>query len=93
MPLYRWFLRSVGLLSVAVHLDRFADLLRVHYFRLEGEDRRVPYEDLHRTRAALRALGVIRRAGISALVILIDPCKEQGAVVHDNNVFCLIRLE
>lgn len=93
MPLYRWFLRSVGFLSVAVHLDCLADLLRVHWFRLKGKDRRVPHEDFHRTRAALRAMGIIRRAGISALVILIDPCKEQGAVVHDNNVLRLIRLE
>lgn len=93
MPLYRWLLRSLGLLGVAVHLDRLADFLRVHQFRLEGEDRRVPHEDLHRTRTALRALSVIRRAGISALVILIDPCKEQGAIVHDNDVLRLIRLE
>lgn len=93
MPSYRWFLRSLGLLSVAVHLDRLADLLRVHRVRLKGEDRRVSHEDLHRTRAALRAVGVVRRAGISALVILIDPCKEQGAVVHDNDVLRLIRLK
>lgn len=93
MPLYRRFLRSLGLLRVAVHLDRFAHFPRVHWFWLEGEDRRIPHEDLHRTRTALRALGVIRRAGISALVILIDPCKEQGAVVHDNDVLRLIRLE
>jgi len=93
MPLYRWFLGTVGLLSVAVHLDGLADLLRVHRFRLEGEDGRVSHEDLHRAGAALRAVGVIRRAGISALVILIDPCKEQGAVVHDNDVLRLIRLE
>lgn len=76
-----------------MHFDRLADLLRVYRFRLDGEDRRIAHEDLHRTRAALRAVGVIRRAGISALVILIDPCKEQGAVVHDNNVLRLIRLE
>lgn len=93
MPLYRWLLRSLGLLSVAVHLDRLADLLRVNWFWLDGEDRRISHEDLHRTRAALRALGIIRRAGISALVILIDPCKEQGAIVHDNDLLRLIRLE
>lgn len=93
MPLYCWFLRSLGLLSITVHLDCLADLFRVYRFRLKGEDRRVPHEDLHRTRTALRALGVVRRAGISTLVILIDPCKEQGAVVHDNDVLRLIRLK
>lgn len=93
MPLYRWFLRSLSLLSVAVHLDRLADFFRVYRFRLKGEDWRVPHEDFHRTRTALRAMGVVRRAGVSTLMILIDPCKEQGAVVHDNNVLRLIRLK
>lgn len=93
MPLYRWFLRSLGFLSVAMHLDRLADFFRVYWFWLKSEDRRIPHKDLHRTRAALRALGVVRRAGISTLVILIDPCKEQGAIVHDNDVLRLIRLK
>lgn len=93
VPLYRGFLRALRFLSVAVHLHRFAHLFLIDRLRLESEHRRISHEHLHRPGTSLRAVRVIRRAGIPALVILIDSCKKQGAIVHHNDILRLIRFE
>lgn len=93
MPLYRGLLRALGFLSVAVHLHRFADLLLIDGFWFESEDGWISHEDLHRPRTSLCALRIVRRTGVSTLMILIDSCKEQGAIVHHDDILRLIRLE
>ena len=76
-----------------MHLHRFANLLLIDGVRLEGEHRRISHKHLHRPGASLRALRVVRRAGVSTLMILVHPCKEQGAIVHHHDILRLIRLE
>lgn len=93
VPLYRGFLRALGLLRVAVHLDGLADLLLVDRLRLQREHWRVPHEDLHRAGATLRALRVVRRARVSALVVLVHSREQQRAVVHHHDVLRLVRLQ
>ena len=93
VPLYRGFLRALGFLSVTMHLHRFANLLLIDGVRLEGEHRRISHEHLHRPGTSLRALRVVRRAGVPTLMILVHPCKEQGAIVHHHDILRLIRLE
>lgn len=76
-----------------MHLDGLADLALVHGLRLDGEYRRGADEHLHVAGASLRAVRVVGRTGVLAVVVLVDAGEEQRAVAHYNDVLDLVGLE
>lgn len=76
-----------------MHFHGLAKFFLINRFGLERENRWFSNEHFHRRGTTLRAVGVIRSAGISSLMILIDSREQQGAVVHYHDFLRLIRLE
>lgn len=93
MPLDGGFLSAFRLFGIAVHLHRLTDLALIDRLGLEREHRGVSYEDLHLSGTALRSVRIVRRARVLALMVVIDFGEEQRAVVHNNNILCLIRFQ
>jgi hypothetical protein len=76
-----------------VHLDGLADLALVDRLGIDGEDGGVAHKDLHGRGAALGPMGIIWRADVHALVVLLHPGEQQRAVRHDDYVVYLVGLE
>ena len=76
-----------------MHLDGLVHLARVHLLGLDREGGRIAHEHVHEGGAGLRAVGVVRRAGVLALVALVDAREQQRAVRHDGDAVDLVGLQ
>lgn len=93
LPLDRGPLGALRLEGVTVHLDAVAHLALVERLRLCREDGRLPNEHVHYSGGARRALGVVRRTGVLALVLFVHAGEQERPIGHHHDVLHLVGLQ